>query len=614
MTNQLLLLVHNARARLYNSIDIIILLLIPAFLCFAVPDWIFTVGSMSPIAQIDPYVYLGYMRNFSHFITIFGNTYQASRLPFIIPGYICYKILPPLVANYVLHLGFYYLALFSLYFTLRIAVDRRTALFTAMLMGFYPYFLAAMGWDYIDGAGIAYFLLTLLLLTLAAKSMPTTQTATNSKERGSQRISNKCGLLLLLAGMSLAALIHTNMLLLLTIPSLAIYYLVMRPQSWISTLMSALIVTDGVILATIFLGIFSALAGGSFLFFKPSMNMIGYFLIVGNIWLAHGNTWLQQVPFMVFPFFICLTSLLFLTVSLLRVKAGLFKMNIILQVARNNIFGLCHLLNFLIMFVLQLRGQPVFQLQYYASYLLPTAFLAAGHQLAASLSRLSKSQYRLIVIITVSLLVVSYLVYYQTPLHSIINCADSMWYAFAVLIAGAICLIIVAKRRQILNILLVILASVFFSLTPITLIATNYHKITYCACEQSKNDFLAVIKSDDIIRTHDTTGNLRFWFSRAEPSGGLYTAITSTHFWAYRLINSKFPEIVKENLPHEHLGTMMNLPPETDIVILSSDKDALSQANAALNGLGLKANLIGTEEITQGPINFAMTFIRVTAY
>ncbi len=590
------------------------MLLLPAFLCLVVPDWIFTVGSISSIAQIDPYVYLGYMRNLGHLITIFGNTYQASRLPFIIPGYICYKIFPPLVANYVLHLGFYYLALFSLYFTLRLAVDRRTALLTTMLMGFYPYFLAAMGWDYIDGAGIAYFLLTLLLLTMAAKSTPTAKITKNLKQRGSQRISNKCGLLLLLAGMSLAALIHTNMFLLLMIPALAIYFLVMRPQSWISMLMSALIVTDGVILATIFLGAVSVLAGGSFLFFKPSMNMIGYFIMVGNIWLAHGNTWLQQVPFMVFPFFICLTSLLFLTVSLLRIKADSSKMNSILQVARDNIFGLCHLLNFLIMFVLQLRGQPVFQLQYYASYLLPTAFLAAGHQLTAIFSRLSKSQYRLIAILTISLLTASYLAYYQTPLHSIINCADSMWYTSAILVAGAICLIIVAKRRQILNISLVIIATVFFSLTPIILIATNCHKITYCACDQSKNDFLAVIKSDDLISPYDTTGNLRFWFSRTEPLGGLYTAITSTHFWASRLINSKFPEIVKENLPHEHLGTLINTPPETDIVILSSDKNALSQANAALNGLGLKANLIGTEEITQGPINFAMTFIRVTAY
>jgi len=50
-----------------------------------------------------------------------------------------------------------------------------------------------------------------------------------------------------------------------------------------------------------------------------------------------------------------------------------------------------------------------------------------------------------------------------------------------------------------------------------------------------------------------------------------------------------------------------------DIVILSNDKDALLKANAALNGLGLKVNLIRTEEITQGSISFTMTFIHTEA-
>jgi 4-amino-4-deoxy-L-arabinose transferase-like glycosyltransferase len=608
MANKFQVLRQFVRARLNNNaIDIAVLLLTPAFLCLVVPDWIF-----SPIPTIDPYLYLGYIRNFSHLITIFGNTYYASRLPFIIPGYICYKIFPPLVANYVFHLGFYYLAIFSLYFILRIAVNRRTALLTAALMGFYPYFLAAVGWDYIDGAGIAYFLLTLLLLTLAVKNTHGAQTASISEERG-RTISNKCALLLFLAGISLAALIYTNIFLFIMIPSLALFYFVMQPQSWKTLFMSALIVIDGAILATILLGIVSTAAGGSFLFFKPSIHMVSYFRTVGNVWLYHGNTWLLYVPFMVLPFFICLTSLAFLIVSILHVKSDLFKMNGVLQVARDNIFGLLHLLNFLIMFVLQLLGQPVFQLQYYASYLMPTAFLAAGQQIYSTLSHLSVTQFRRIAIITISLLAGSYLLYYRTPIHSILNYPDSMWYVFAVLVAGALCLIVVAKRKQILNMSLVILAAVFFSLTPITLIATNPHRIVFCACEQGKNIFLAVTKSDDISHAYDTTGNLRFWYNNTEPLGGLFTAIASTHFWAYRLINYKFPDIVKQNIPgHTYSGTSIKLPPETDIVILSSDEDALSKATTALNGLGLQVHLIGTEEISQGPINFTMTFIRTT--
>jgi hypothetical protein len=612
MAKQLLLLLHAARARLDITVDIIILLLVPVFLCLVIPDWIFT-----QVGYIDPYIYLGYIRNFSHHVIAFGGnygTYYGSRLPFIIPGYICYKVFPPLLANYVFHLGFYYLALFSLYFILRIAVNRRAALLSAVFMGFYPYFLAAVGWDYIDGAGIAYFLLTALLLTLAAKSLNVIQTP-NLKQNSSPSISRKCVLLLFLAGMSLAALIYTNTFLLITIPSLIIYYLTIYPQSWSQLWKSALIAGSGIILVTVLLGIVNVAAGGNFLFFGISFYLAGSLLLNSNPWLAPGSTWLLHVPFMVFPFIIFLTSLLFTIVSLTRVKSGRFTTNNLLQIARDNIFSLCHLLNFVLMLILQILGKPVFQLQFYASYLLPTAFLAAGAQLAAPLSRLSKGQYTVIAIITISLVAGSYLIYYHTPLRSVTSFADSIWYVSAILVAGVLCLSMAGKRRQTINALLVGLAFLFFASTNITLIATNPHQITYCACEQRQQDFLAVIKCDDIIRTYDTTGNLRFWYSKTEPLGDLYMAIASTRIWGYRLINDKFPEIADLDYPGRvHKTATIQIPSGTDIVILSSDKDALVKANASLNQLGLQAKLIGREEITQGSISFTMTFIRTEAY
>ena len=506
----------------------------------------------------------------------------------------------------MLHLGFYYVALFSLYFILRMTVNRRAALLIAVLMGFYPYFMTAMGWDYIDGAGIAYFLLTVLLLTLAAKSSHIAQIP-HLKQSSSPTLSKKCGILLFLAGMSLAAMIYTNTFLLIMIPSLVLYYFLMRPLSWKPLLTSALIAVSGVMLATILLGIVNMAAGGSFLFFMPSAYISGYLLIKSNAWLASGYSWLLQVPFMIFPFFIFLTSLVFVIASLIRVKSGLLKTDVILNIARDNIFSLCYLLNFILMLIVQLLGKPVFQLQYYASYLLPTAFLAAGAQLTAPLSRLSKSRYNIIAITIISLLGGSYLIYYHTPLRSITGCTDSIWYVLAVLFAGALCLLIARKRSQAINTLLVGLALLFFASTNITLIATN--QITYCACDQREKNFLAVIKSDNAIRSYDA-GNLRFWYSATEPLGNLYTAIASTRLWGYRLINGKFPETVEPDYPG-HKNELATIQSGMDIVILSTDKDALSKANAALNSLGLQANPIGTEEITQGPISFTMTFIHI---
>jgi len=618
MANQLSSLLYTTQARFNNAIDIIILLLIPAFLCLAVPDWIF-----AHIGGIDSYVYLGYFRNFSHHITVFSGTYYGTRLAFIIPGYICYKIFPPLIANYILHLGFYYLALFSLYFILRIMVNRRAALLAAAFMGFYPYFLAATGWDYIDGAGIAYLLLTVLLLTLAAKNSQMTQIP-GQKQHSSAIISKKHGLLLFLVGVSFAALIYTNTFLLIMTPSLVLYYFAIRPQSWNLLLKSVLIAGSGAMLATILFGIVNVAAGGTFLFFGVSFYTAGSLLIHSNPWLLPGCAWLLRVPFMIFPFFIFLTSLLFIMVSLVRVKSGLFAMNSLLQVARDNIFSLCHLLNFLLMLSMQLLGKSVFQLPYYASYLLPTACLAAGAQLTASLSRFSKSQYAALATVTIVLLAGYYLIYYHTPLRSLMDHADSIWYVSAMLVVGALCLLLAATQIRAIKVLFWGLAFLLFTSANITLLPTDanvklfpssYAPLNYCACEQRQQNFLAVIKSDDIIRTHDTTGNLRFWYSITDPLGDLYMSIASTRLWAYRLINDKFPDIAEADYPfHQREAATVQIPPGTEIVILSGDKDAFSKANAGLNRLGLQATLIGTEQITQGPINFTMTFIRAEAY
>jgi hypothetical protein len=597
MANQLLLLLHATRARFYNAIDIIILLLTPAFLCLAVPDWIFA----RPHPIYDSYVYLGYFRNFGHQVTF---TYWGTRLPFIIPGYICYKISPPLIANYVLHLGFYYVALFSLYFILRIAVNKRAALLTAALMGFYPYFMATMGWDYVDGAGIAYFLLTLLLLTMAAKSPHIAQTP-RQKQRSNTVLSKKCGILLFLAGMSFAALIYTQTFLLIMTPSLVLYYLIMRPQPLSLLLKSVFIAGSGVIMVTILFGIVNVAIGGSFLFFERSFDFAWWYLTEPGTspWFVAYHWWLPHAPHTVFPFFIFLTSLLFIIVSLVRVKSGLFTVSNLLQIARDNIFSLCHLLNFSFMLIMQLLGKPVFQYQFYASYLLPTAFLAAGAQLAASLSRLGKSQYTGIATITVFLLAGSYLIYYHTPLRSLMSQADSMWYVSAMLVAGTLCLFMADKRRRTINTLLVSLALLLFASTNITLFPTKFAQMAYCACEQRKEKFLALIKSDDILRPYDANGKLRIWYSWTEPLGELYTGIVTTGLRGHRLINNTFPK-----------AETIKIPPGTEIVILSGDKDALLKANAALNLLGLQANLIRTEEITQGSSSFTMTFIRAEAY
>jgi hypothetical protein len=118
---------------------------------------------------IDPWLYTGYFINFESYYQTFGILYYGTRLSWIIPGYILYTIFPVLTANYVLHFGFFSAAVLSLYNILKQTISDRVAVFTALLFAGYVYFLIEIGWDYISGAVITFFLLTLLFLTLSAQ-------------------------------------------------------------------------------------------------------------------------------------------------------------------------------------------------------------------------------------------------------------------------------------------------------------------------------------------------------------------------------------------------------------------------------------------------------------
>ena len=68
-----------------------------------------------------------------------------------------HQLFAPVVANYVLHLAVYYAAIVAVYATLKRTVGQRAALIVSILMGTYSYFLFAVGWNYVDGAGAAYY-------------------------------------------------------------------------------------------------------------------------------------------------------------------------------------------------------------------------------------------------------------------------------------------------------------------------------------------------------------------------------------------------------------------------------------------------------------------------
>ena len=99
----------------------------------------------SPLDFVDPWVYLGYFHHLREFSgSMFKGLYFANRLSWLLPGALFFKVLSPLVANYVLRLAVAYTALYSLYFAMRRLASEGLALAAAVTLAANPFFWLRM--------------------------------------------------------------------------------------------------------------------------------------------------------------------------------------------------------------------------------------------------------------------------------------------------------------------------------------------------------------------------------------------------------------------------------------------------------------------------------------
>jgi hypothetical protein len=185
-----------------NWVHVATILALPIVLALINPNWLFNAN----IA--DDYIYLGYQLNFPNYVgwSPSEGTYFIERISWILPGYLIRQIFSPLMANFIIHLGVYYLASFSVYATLNRLFNAKVALIITLLFGQYPPILRSVGWDYVDGYAMALIALTIFLLTWAV---------------GAKRQS----LYLIGAGIIFALAVNANTFNALYTPALALYYL-----------------------------------------------------------------------------------------------------------------------------------------------------------------------------------------------------------------------------------------------------------------------------------------------------------------------------------------------------------------------------------------------------
>jgi hypothetical protein len=255
-------------------------------------------------------------------------------------------------------------------------------------------------------------------------------------------------------------------------------------------------------------------------------------------------------------------------------------------------------LSALMMLFWQLSGQPVLQLVYYASLLIPGVFLALGGQFAAALERLGRWHFAALCCGAGIVLLLPF----AWPLHSglflRLQHHRLLWPA----ILGAAAVGLLAAKVRYTNALAILrVCGACSALSATTGTRTWGRPGEPDDPRFQKQAFLAVVDSVRAVQKIDPTDHLFFWYDLKTPLGPLHRSVASTFMWNQRLVSESFPLLG----PKPETAYKLKVPPaHTRVAILTVDEEALQKAEHSLRQVGLTARFIVQRRISQGPISW----------
>lgn len=539
------------------------LVLLPLVLLALDSDWIFS----GP--HRDAWIYYGYFENGVDYLRRFQDHYYASRPAVILPGFVLHHLLPMVTANVVLHLAVYWSALLSFYLVARELFGSRVALLAGIAFGCHPYFLRAAGWNYVDGFGIAYFLIALLLLTRAAGS----------------RFWRP---LLAGAGVMATALVSTNVFYGVYLLLLGGYFLILNRERQRIPLLAAIFWTGlGSFAACVLFALVVKAAGGRFFYLATSFQFLADSVGTRNPFRSSDYRWVPRAVWLVVP------ALALLGSAVLLVRHP--------RIRRERLLLWCQvqlLLLALITLYFQVFGDTgVLQHFYYASLLIPVAFLALAGQISPLVAGLPQRGFAALAVGVAALLTVPLLV----PIAGIEP--KELALGVPALLAG---LGVVAGagwrdggRRALLT--------VFVSLALAHLLIRQGGTIFW---EFMRHDYdgyglySQMGRAVGSLDSFDPSHHVRLWYDYEAEDGIVYDAVASVYLLCPNMVNLEFPA-----LSSAQMCDGVPLAPGVRVAVLSADPAAFQKADAALRRIGLSARLIRREEIPGPSRGFTITYL-----
>ena len=257
--------------------------------------YVWTKASLyNPAASIDPWLYTALWTNFDQVYHWFIGTYYASRLPWIVPGYVLARLFGLHTAFFVVHVSYFFAGGLFLYLTCRryFGWIPAAAAYTGLIAN--QMYFNAHRWDYEEGAVLTY------LAAVVYFAMPSTHSAR-------RRLAS-----LACAGFFSAALVTTQLV--------DIVFLVGLPLLWWAAFdrsgdrRSVQLAEDvGAFLAGFLAllalgGVFALANGGHFLFFMPQIHSA--LSTNGAVYHQSAHVWLQEEPYFFTPLFTVVLALM----------------------------------------------------------------------------------------------------------------------------------------------------------------------------------------------------------------------------------------------------------------------------------------------------------------
>ncbi|MEW6285845.1 MAG: hypothetical protein AB1509_06430 [Chloroflexota bacterium] len=564
-----------------KNLERLILFLLPLVFTAINSNWIFTPPTHN---MPDPWFYFSYFRYFFERAAEFpSNThYFVERLTWIVPGYVIYHIFPPLIANHVLHLSVYYLAVFSLYGTVSLLYHRRAAFLAALLFGGYPWFLRAAGWDYTDGTGIAHLYVLIFLLTFVF----------NAKHWRA---------IFFLAGAVHASFLVTNLLWIGLLPSWLIYFLLLNSQNRKFDLGRLTLAAGYFLVGNLALlglcGLFYMWATGNFFFLENTLKTS--IILVDN---TANNLRVVRNYGRYFPWWHVLPMLVFFSASWTiwwqhaqhrKVERKQFALYLMFVLA------------YAWLIFWHFFSNPVLIMFPYTSIIIPHTFLLLGTLWAEPLERLAGGHYAAVVIAAISTLLLPALSLTVFPFIASLQGNKPLTALLG--LALLVCLITATMtKKESLFAGVLMLGIIYF------FVAENSY-VFVADRNRGRDNFEAIIAASAMIDARYTAspyGAFRLWF-RADENYNTFFSLAAVYLYPW---GSSLDEPLASKKPHEHLALAPkdHIHPQDSIVIISSRsaEDMLKEANQALAAQNLGVVLENTGYIQKGDFLFNLFFTK----